>query len=191
MTIRVLSMSSLALASLLAGCETNPAATGPAGSLMAEYAGNVTGRLEAQGPARNRPGTTYAAGYDLGDSEAGALHVGGEQYQQNEGESLVMTLSAATPGEYSFDPECDFENERCGYGLFQYDDDTRDATEAERYEVTEGLLVIASATGGRLRGTFTLRARQFNSRTLEYIPGSDVTFTNGTFDVPVVPLQPR
>lgn len=189
MSIRTLSLSFVALAGLLAGCESNPTVSGPKGSLIAEYVGNVTGRLEAEGPLRNRPGSTYATAYDLGDSEAGAVHVGGEQYKDFEGESLVMTLNAATPGEYSFDPDCDFDTERCGYGLFQYDDETRDDTDAEKYEVTEGSLVITSATGGRLRGTFSIRARQFDPSTLQYVPGSDVTFTNGTFDVPLVPLQ--
>lgn len=159
---------------------------GPSGSLSATYTGDLIGSLNAEGPYRNKLGSTYALAYDLGASREGALRVGAEQYDELAGTSIAMTLSQATVGEYSFSPGCDFDNARCAYGLFEYDNNVSDAGLAKSYDMIGGTLRITSVQGERVQGTFALQLQRFDPPTGELIAGTEVTVTGGTFDVPVV-----
>lgn len=177
-------------AAVLAGCEDDPA--GPAassGQLSASYTGYVSGSINAEGAYRNRPTTSYAIAFDVLDTQNGALHIGGEEYRDGEGRSIVMVLSRATEGTYSFDPSCNFDNAQCAYGKFEIDYAVADNAPAELHEITGGTVTVAEVTADRMRGTFAIQAQRYRASTGELVEGETLTFTAGTFDVPVRRLQ--
>lgn len=179
----------LLAASALGACEKNPAAAAaPSGSLQVSYTGYRTGAIAAEGRPGRGIATTYAAAYDVVDAENAAGHVGAEEYRNGVAQSIVMTLNALTTGTYDLAPGCAWATARCGYGLFQYDLDATDNIDPESYEIRGGSITIADASGGRLRGTFSITAQQFNPATGNLIAGRVLTFTGGQYDVPVVDL---
>lgn len=183
------SLAVVLAAAAVAGCEDDPA--GPsvaAGTLSATYAGYIDGTFSPSGAYQNRPTTTYAVAFDIPDTPNGALHIGGEQYGDGVGRTLVMTLNRATPGAYSFDEDCDFDNAQCAFGRFLIDEDLLDDNDAHAYAFIGGSVVIAESSGGRMRGTFNGEVQRYNSNTGALIPDRFVTFSGGNFDVPVVPL---
>lgn len=181
----------LALFAAGAACEKNPGAPEPpSGSLGVEYTGYRTGRLDTEGAPNQGVATDYAAAFDVVDDENAAGHLGGEQYADSTGQSIVITLNALTAGEYQLSSSCDWKTARCGYGLFEYDPNIGDATPAEPYEIMGGSIVIAEDSGGRLKGTFTAEAQMFNRATGNLILGRTLSLTNGRFDVPLLDLTP-
>lgn len=176
-------------AAAVTGCEDDPAGPSVAsGTISATYEGYIDGTFNPSGAYENRPTTTYAVAFDIPDTPNGALHIGGEQYGDNVGRTLVMTLNRATPGTYSFDDGCNFDTAQCAYGRFLIDENLLDNRDPDGYASIGGSVVIAEVSGGRMRGTFNVETQRFNASTGQPVPDRIVTFSGGTFDVPVVPL---
>lgn len=183
------SLAVVLAAAAVAGCEDDPAGpTVASGTISATYAGYIDGTFSPSGAYENRPTTTYAVAFDIPDTPNGALHIGGEQYEDGTGRTLVMTLNGAAPGTYSLDEDCDYDAAQCAYGRFLIDEDLLDNKEAHPYAFIGGSVVIAETSGGRMSGTFSGEVQRYNPDTGALIPDRFVTFSGGNFNVPVVPL---
>lgn len=187
MTIRLARGIAVLLSAVaVAGCSDAAGPSVPSGMINATFTGYIAGTFSPSGAYDDRPTTTYAVAFDVPDTQTGALHIGGVQYVDGIGRSLVMTLSRATPGTYGFGESCDFDNAPCAYGRFLNDENIADNEDPHAYDIIAGSVVISDDSGGRMRGTFTLEVQRYDPVTGQLIPDRFATFSGGSFDVPVV-----
>lgn len=197
------------LTSFVAGC-LNTDITGTEldldeGTVSFDYVGDdLDGRFNASGAFyRDDRGivkrSSFAAGIDVYTTLYMYFGIIAAEFDSNDTmHDLNITISRQARGNYevmSFErcaAEMEIDVINCAaisYTLgLDHDGGYKSGTRA--FELVEGTLNVSSFSDGRLRGTFSGKAREIGSSgSKQYLDGVEIEIDNGDFDVPLVSLE--
>jgi hypothetical protein len=101
---------------------------------------------------------------------------------------VVLEFAGVLTGDYTFDYDESYFGELPFVSGSMTMNTARDKLDGDvqLWGIISGRMTISEYSTERIRGTFSGTARLIHPTTYAYVPGQELTFSNGTFDVPLV-----